>query len=155
MDNIEDSVQGYEDFYKKLRVKIRKWLESKEGKNHRLSGVIMLAPDLVHLLIRLILDADVPKAQKAKLIAVLAYFVSPIDMIPEGIVGPAGYIDDIVLAVMTLHAMLNHVDEEVVRRHWAGEGDILEVVQSILDSAASLLDEGILRNLKRMLGLEA
>jgi uncharacterized membrane protein YkvA (DUF1232 family) len=39
---------------------------------------------------------------KAFLIAVIAYVVSPIDLIPEGFLGPVGFLDDIVVLILPL-----------------------------------------------------
>ena len=114
--------EHYEDFYVQLRGKIRKWLESEEGKSHQWSEYLMLAPDLFHLLIKLMLDPDVPTGEKAKILAVLIYFVSPIDILPEIVLGPAGFLDDIALAAFAIHSLLTKVDPEVIRRNWAGQG---------------------------------
>ncbi len=51
----------------------------------------MFAPDLLHLLCKLTIDEDVPVKERAKLAAAIAYFISPIDLVPEAIVGIIGY----------------------------------------------------------------
>ena len=69
------------DFYQLLRRKIKDW-ETKGGENYKWAEYILLAPDLFHLLCKLAVDKDVPKKEKAKLAGVIAYFISPIDVIP-------------------------------------------------------------------------
>jgi len=49
-------------------------------------------------LFKLSVDARIPLAHKAQLAAAIAYFVSPFDLIPEGLIGPGGFLDDIALS---------------------------------------------------------
>jgi uncharacterized membrane protein YkvA (DUF1232 family) len=127
------------DFYQKLRGRIRKWLEGKEGKSHKWGEYILFAPDLFHLLCKLMTDDDVSPKDKAKVAAAIAYFISPFELIPEAVVGPIGYIDDIALAAYVLDGIINNAGPEVVRRHWAGEDDVLDVVQLVLRRTTSIL----------------
>lgn len=136
------------DFYQNLRVKIKKWLDSKGGANNKWAEYILLAPDIFHLLYKLTLDKDVYVADKAKLAAAIAYFISPVDLIPEALLGPAGYVDDLALAAYVLNRIINNTDPEVVRRNWAGDGDVLEVIQSILRVADKMVGSGLWKKLK-------
>ncbi len=138
------------DFYQKLRRKIKAWSE-KEGKSYRWAKWVLLAPDLFHLLIRLTADPEVPMKEKTKLVAVMAYFISPLDLLPELVLGPAGFLDDVVLTAYALNAMINNIDSTVIQKHWAGEGDVLEVVQKIILLADKMLGSGLFKRLKRFL----
>lgn len=139
------------DFYKNLREKIQKWLNSEEGKKHKYADYLMFAPDLFHLLLKLSLDKDVSPKHKAKLAVTIAYFISPVDLIPEGIVGPVGYIDDIALTAYTLNDILNDTDPEIVKKHWAGDEDILKVVQHIIEVANEFLNKKVVNKLKNLI----
>ncbi|MDZ4178483.1 MAG: DUF1232 domain-containing protein, partial [Coriobacteriia bacterium] len=77
------------DFYQRMRDSIRTWLNGK-GANYRFARYLLAAPDLLHLLCRLTVDKQVPASEKAKLAAAIAYFVSPLDVMPEGLAGPIG-----------------------------------------------------------------
>ena len=136
------------DFYQSLRRKIKDWLNSKDGSAHKWAEYILLAPDLFYLLYKLTLDKDVLVTDKIKLAAAIAYFISPIDLLSEALLGPAGYVDDIALAAFVLKLIISNTDPEVVRRHWAGEGDVLEVVQSILKAANKMIGSGLWNKLK-------
>lgn len=142
---------AHSDFYQKLRAKMRDWLEGKAGKGHKFAEYLMVAPDLFHLLCKLVVDKDVPAGEKAKLVLVIAYFVSPIDLVPEGVVGPVGYVDDVALSALVLNGMLNKVDPSVVRKHWAGDGDALDVIQNILQVADKMVGSGLWKRLKDLL----
>jgi len=138
------------DFYQKIRSDIRAWLQTKTGKSSKWSEYLLLAPDLFHLLAKLALDKDVPGAEKAKIAGALAYFISPIDLIPEAIVGPIGYLDDVALAAFVINSVMKNCDHSIVTRHWAGEQDVLELVQQIVDVAADMLGTKVWDKLKRM-----
>ena len=138
-----------EDFYQKLRKKMREWLKSDEGKTNKFAEYLMFAPDLFHLLCKLSIDKDVPAIEKAKVVAAIAYFVSPVDFIPEAITGPLGYADDIALAAYVLNNFVNNTDEERVRKHWVGDADVLNLIQQILSIADAMLGSGLWENIKR------
>ena len=102
------------DFYQKLRVRVKDWA-SREGKESAVFKYVLIAPDFFHLLCKLMFDSRVPGREKKKVAAAIAYFISPIDLIPEGLVGPAGYIDDVALAAYVLNSILNSVGPEVLK----------------------------------------
>jgi len=132
-----------------MRTKIKNWLESKNGSQNKWTEYILLAPDFFHLLCKLVIDKDVLVSDKAKLAGVIAYFISPIDILPEALSGPAGYVDDIALAAYVLNSIVNNTDQEVLRKHWAGKGDVLEAIQSVLSVADEMVGAGLWRKMKR------
>ncbi len=139
-----------QDFYQKMRTDIRTWVKSKTGQQSQWSEYLLLAPDLFHLLAKLALDNDIPNAEKAKIAGALAYFISPIDLLPEALIGPLGYLDDVALAAYVINSVMKNSDPAIVTRHWAGEQDILELVQQIVDVASDMLGNKIWDKLKRM-----
>ncbi|MCK5077235.1 MAG: DUF1232 domain-containing protein [Calditrichia bacterium] len=136
------------DFYEKMRYKIETWLKE-NGLENKYAGYLLLAPDFFYLLIKLIKDDRVPRKEKVKLAAVIAYFISPIDLIPEAILGPIGFVDDVALAAFVLNGLLNRVDEKVVKENWPGEGDILEEIQKIIEKADDLIGSGLIKKIKK------
>jgi len=140
-----------DDFYKNLRIKLREWLKSDEGKTSKFAEYLMFAPDLFHLLCKLTIDKDVPAIEKAKLVGAITYFVSPVDLIPEVLSGPLGYVDDIALAAYVLNSLVNNIDEEIVKRHWVGDADVLNLIQQILNVADAMLGSGIWEKLRKTL----
>ena len=137
------------DFYQKLREQFREWCTTDEGKSNKFAEYLMFAPDLFHLLCKLSADKDVPTMEKVKLAGAIAYFVSPVDLLPEIIAGPIGYVDDIALAAYVLNNLVNKTDEEIVRKHWVGDKDVLNVIQIILDVADTMVGSGMWANLKK------
>ena len=138
------------DFYQNMRSKLNDWLESDKGKAHKYAEYLILAPDLFHLMCKLTVDPDVEIKDKAKLAGAIAYFVSPLDLIPEGIVGPIGYVDDIAIAAYVLNGIINNTDPAVVEKHWAGDTDVLESIKNILKSADDMVGSGLWKKIKGM-----
>ncbi len=121
----------HSDFYQEIRRRIAAWLNEK-GEGFRHAQILLLAPDLFHLLCRLALDPRVPASQKARLATAIAYFFSPIDLVPEAFVGPLGYLDDVVLSAYVLNGLINAGHGELAKEHWAGDGDLLAWIQHVL-----------------------
>jgi uncharacterized membrane protein YkvA (DUF1232 family) len=92
--------------------------------------VLLFLPDLTVLLGRLLRDRRVPLAQKAVALGGIAYVLSPIDLLPALVLGPVGLLDDLFVVAACLSRLLNHVHPDVVRAHWSGQGDALEIIQS-------------------------
>ncbi len=139
-----------EKYYFKLRKKMKKWLEGSEGSSNKWSKYLLWAPDLFYLMWKLSTDPEVPKMEKLKLIGAIAYFISPIDLIPEALLGPAAYADDIALTAYVLNSLVNNTNPEVVRKHWLGDEDVLEVIQKILMAADQMVGKGLWQKLKRV-----
>jgi uncharacterized membrane protein YkvA (DUF1232 family) len=132
------------DFYQELRSRTRKWLSSEDGSTNKWAEYLMFAPDLFHLLCKLTMDSEVPARERVKLAAAVAYFVSPFDLLPEALLGFMGFADDIALAAYVLNSLVNHCDPEILRRQWAGDEDILVLVQRILKFGDTLGKTGVL-----------
>jgi len=113
----DDNNENREQFYLRLREKMKKWLDSKEGKDNRWANILMLAPDMFYLLWKLSLDPEVPAKSRAMLAGAVAYFVLPIDLLPEAILGPVGYLDDLAIASFVLNKVVNQTSPEIVRKY--------------------------------------
>lgn len=142
------------DIYERMRSQIQKWAASKEGESNEWVEYVLLLPDLLHLFCSLVLDPDVPAAQKAKLGVVVAYIISPLDLIPEGVVGPIGLVDDLALAAFALNQLFNEIDESIVLRHWKGKGDLLAIVRNLIATADEMIGSGLLVKLKALVKRE-
>lgn len=146
-----DKREQNEDFYQKIRKKLGGWAESPAGKKYKFSEILLTAPDLFYLLCKLSMDPKVPSKEKAKLAAAIAYFVSPVDMIPEIILGPIGYSDDIVVAACALNSIINHVDKSIVEKYWVGNQNILVLIQEILRVGTDLVGTKKFETIKNFL----
>ena len=145
------SDQKSEDFYRNLREKVKEWYEKDQNRSYRWVEWVMLAPDFFHLLIRLVADPEVPISEKAKLGAVIAYFISPLDFLPELFIGPTGFLDDIVLSAFVLNTIINTIDETLLEKHWAGEKDALETIKRVIHLGDKMVGSGLFKKLKTII----
>lgn len=106
----------------------------------------LLAPRLVKLVWRLARDPRVPARSKAVLFLIAGYLVSPVDLIPDFLPG-LGQLDDLVVAAFALDQILNRVPDEVVRQHWDGDEDVLDVVRHVLDISTAFVPSWLKRRL--------
>ncbi len=137
------------DFYKKIRKDVKHWLNDNLDKENKWVDYILAAPDLFHLLCKLTADSEIPSNKKLKLVAGIAYFISPIDLFPEALFGPIGYLDDISVAAYVLNDIVNEIDPQIVRKHWAGEQDILDLVKSILANADKMIGGKLWKKIRK------
>jgi len=146
----EVSEERAKRFYDRLRESIHEFSRDK-GMIGKSAEYLMLVPDMFMLLWRLTTDKRVSGKSKVLLGSGVAYFILPFDLIPEALVGPIGYMDDLVFAVYVLNRILNDTDPSILREHWSGEGDILEKIRHVLGAADTLVETSIGSKLKRML----
>jgi uncharacterized membrane protein YkvA (DUF1232 family) len=118
--------------------------DPKERKQNRswMRSLLTFLPNLVKLLYRLVADARVSKADKAVLIAVAVYVISPIDLIPD-FFPFIGEVDDIYLVAIALLRLINRADSDVINEHWEGSVDIKALVTNISNLASFFLPKKV------------
>jgi uncharacterized membrane protein YkvA (DUF1232 family) len=134
------------DFYARVR-------ENVAGYTGQHAEYVLLLPDLVMLISRLMLDRRVDTSHKVYLGAALAYAVSPVDLLPERVFGAAGYVDDAAVLVAALHHLLSEVDQQIVLEHWSGSADLLDTVRRFLADADRLIGRSRLEKVLDALGI--
>lgn len=107
-----------------------------------LKGVITLIPNFLKLLVRLFKDSRVPVAEKAMLVGAIVYVVSPLDLLPD-VIPFIGQVDDVYLVALVLLRLLSRTDEDVLREHWSGAGDLVSVVDKIVRAARYVLPKRV------------
>ena len=138
-----------ERFYDRLRDSIRRYLDRK-GTVGKSAEWLLLVPDVFMLLWRLINDGRVNGKNKVMLGSGLAYYLFPFDIIPEGFMGPTGFVDDLVLAVYILNRLLADTDPQILREHWSGREDILSAIQRILGAADNMVGSDLVGRVKKL-----
>lgn len=136
-------------FYDRARESIRGFLE-KRAHLDKSADYLLLVPDVFMLLWRLVNDARVNAKNKVLLGSGIAYFLFPLDIMPEALLGPVGYMDDLVFGVYLLNKILKDTDAEVLRQHWSGSDDVLKTIQSVLNAADSLVGKDLFGKIKRI-----
>ena len=159
-NSIKKKEKKYKDFYQKLREKINKWikkgrLNEKTGKwTDRFVQYLLILPDIVHLMIKLLVDKEVSSLIKSYILMALVYLISPIDIIPD-FIPVAGFIDDLLVSVIILNKIINTVDIQMlykIKTYWAGEDDIfvkVKEITSLINELSSQIPKSILNFMKK------
>ena len=147
-EKVIDLPDEADDFYIQLRKKIRNYL-AKNPNAKKGSEMLLFAPDLFYMLIGLLRDTAVPKKFKKLILIAVTYYIAHIDLMPELLLGPIGFLDDTALAAYIIHELLNHVPESVMDKHWPGEVKLLDALRKILDSADKVLGSTVWKKLQR------
>ncbi len=138
-----------ERFYDRMRERIRAYLEKKGTVAGTTGEYLLLAPDVFVLLWRLVNDPRVNTKSKVALGGGLAYFLFPLDITPEAFFGPIGYIDDLIFAVLLLKNVLSETDVAIVREHWSGKDDLLQMIEKVLSGAEKLVGSELLGRFRK------
>ena len=110
--------------------------------------LIPVLPRFVGLLFRLMGDRRVRLADKALVVAVVAYILMPLDLLPD-ILGVLGWADDLFLLGLALRHLVLGAGEAVVRSNWRGGREALERLEAGLEDLGTLLPGPIHRVLER------
>ncbi|SOC89024.1 Uncharacterized membrane protein YkvA, DUF1232 family [Curtobacterium sp. 314Chir4.1] len=101
----------------------------RSGDRVRLIEALRLVPDVVRLLRGLVADRTVPRGVRLALVALLAYLVSPIDLVPD-FIPVIGYLDDAVIVALVLRFVTRRAGAATLTRHWPGSPQGLRALRS-------------------------
>ena len=99
---------------------------------------VLMIPNLVKLIGRLMTDPRVPRRSKIVLGAAAAYIVSPIDLIPE-VIPVIGWADDVIFLMMAIDSLISRTGPEIVQEHWDGPDDLLGLIEDVLSLARNVV----------------
>jgi uncharacterized membrane protein YkvA (DUF1232 family) len=89
------------------------------GRREHARAVAGFIPDCVVMVKRLIADPATPWGERILLGALVAYLVSPLDLIPD-FIPVAGQLDDAVIVALALHLLLRSRGEAALWAAWPG-----------------------------------
>ena len=96
---------------------------------------LRLLPDLLVLLRRLTADRDLPRGIRIRLVLLLVYLASPIDLIPD-FLPVIGYADDAIIVALVLRSVIRKAGNGPLERHWPGTPAGLTLIQRLAGTAA-------------------
>lgn len=103
---------------------------------------LLLIPNFIKLLYRLVGDQRVLSKEKALLLGVVAYVISPLDFLPDAIPF-LGQIDDLLLVALILKRFMNSIDRTILLEYWDGNQELLLTIDKILEFTRYLLPSGV------------
>lgn len=89
------------------------------GPKANMQDLIRLLPDILRLLKRLAADSELPRRIRIVLVALIAFVVSPIDLIPDAI-PVIGFADDVVIVGLVLRWVGRIAGPDALAKHWPG-----------------------------------
>jgi uncharacterized membrane protein YkvA (DUF1232 family) len=96
--------------------------------------LLSVIPDVLRLLRSLIGDGSVPADVRIVLVGLIAWIVSPIDLIPEFIPG-LGPLDDVVVAIVAMRYVRRRVGLEALRDRWVGSEDGFALLARVIGTS--------------------
>lgn len=135
------TVQKQQDFYAKLRNKITSYLNTRAGSASKFAPYLLFAPDLFHLLTKTLLDNRIDGKSKVLIGSCILYFIAPFDFISEGLIGPGGFIDDIIVTTFIVNMLLNTYSATILEEHWVGDQKLLDVLRKISKISDKILSK--------------
>jgi uncharacterized membrane protein YkvA (DUF1232 family) len=97
------------------------------GRRQTARDLARFIPDCIVLVRRLLGDSRVPRRSKLLLGGVVGYLAMPFDLVPD-FIPVAGQLDDAVVVVLGLRAILRSSGPELLHEHWPGPDSSLDVV---------------------------
>lgn len=110
----------------------------------RMKGLLMFLPSMLGLCFRLLTDPRVPRVERALVLGSIVYALIPLDFIPD-MLPFVGQVDDVYLVALTVLRLIDRTDESVVREHWRGGGDVIQLAQSVASVAPLILPQRVRR----------
>ena len=138
--------EQFKDFYDTL-------VENLEAYNGEYASFIDCGPNLFKLLCD-ILDRDIKQEIRRDICGAIAYYVVPMDVIPEQIYGPYGYIDDIFMSVYALRQVADEYGYEFIQEVWEYDSDIKEVMDDCYEKSMDVLEDEEIEAILTYIGLK-
>lgn len=118
---------------------LREDIASYKGRHNDL---ICQAPEIYHMFNNILEDPNLPGRYRPLVIAAIAYFIIPTDIMPEDLEGPYGYIDDIFFSAYVANHLRDVLgDDEIFEENWEGKQPIIPLLERILAQEKELIGE--------------
>jgi uncharacterized membrane protein YkvA (DUF1232 family) len=105
---------------------------------------LLVIPNMLLLSARLMVDPRVPTKERLLVAGAIVYAFVPLDFIPD-MLPFVGQVDDAYLVALTLLRLMTVTEPHVVREHWRGGGDVVELIGATALLAGRLLPRRIRR----------
>ncbi len=109
-----------------------------------MTNLLLVIPNMLLLSARLMVDPRVPAKERLLVAGAIVYAIMPFDFIPD-MLPFVGQVDDAYLVALTLLRLMTVTEPHVVREHWRGGGDVVELIGATAMLAGRLLPRRIRR----------
>lgn len=147
----EARLPEHQGYYQELRQKMTSFAAENAPKwVQPLLPWVLAIPDFFVLAVRLTKDERVPAMAKVIAGVVTAYFITPIDLIPD-VFPLMGQVDDVAVALFALEQIGQRVPAELIQEHWPGEGKVLDLVREGTQLFSKALPGKMLTTIRRLI----
>ncbi|MGH7468397.1 MAG: DUF1232 domain-containing protein [Longimicrobiales bacterium] len=109
--------------------------------------ILRQLPNLVKLVLKLLVDARVSLFDRALFATVIAYVLSPFDLVPDWL-GLLGLTDDLYLVGLALGRLLKRAGPDLLLEHWSGRPHTLGYLMASVERVGARLPRSIRRILQ-------
>lgn len=147
----EAQLPEHQGYYVKLRERVNKFAAEKAPRWVKpLLPWVLAVPDFFVLMVRLARDERVPAVTKAMAVAVIAYIITPIDLIPDAI-PILGEVDDVGVVLFALEQIARRVPVGVVQELWPGEGQVFDLVREGTQLFSKVLPARMVESIQKLI----
>jgi uncharacterized membrane protein YkvA (DUF1232 family) len=125
----------------------RRGLLRRRRRGGTLTNLLRLLPKLFKLLLRLFQDARVSIFDRALFATVVAYVLTPFDLLPDWL-GAIGLTDDLYLVGLSLARLLRRAGPDLLLEYWEGSPKALGYLIESIEEIGSRLPKSIRRLLQ-------
>jgi len=100
------------------------------GRRADAAALARFVPDCVVLFRRLLSDPRVSRGRKVLLLALVAYLVMPLDLVPD-FIPVAGQLDDAILVALVLRSLMRAAGTDLIRESWPGPEASLNTIMRL------------------------
>ena len=100
-------------------------------------------PNLYKLLCDCLNSPELNSELRLNISAAIAYYVVPMDVIPENIYGPYGYIDDIYISVFVLRKVAHELGYDFLQELWSDDEDVENIIEICFKESVDVLGDKV------------
>lgn len=145
----EARLPEHQSYYHQLRERLRGYAGRAPKWAQPLTPWVLAVPDFFVLLVRLTRDPRVPTFAKVVAGAAVAYFVLPLDLMPDALPF-VGQVDDLAFGLYVIDQVTQRVPASVVQELWPGDGEVIDLVHAGLDTVNVALPAKLLVAVRRL-----
>ena len=136
----------FKDFYDLLIDNLESYVEDYDT-------FIDYGPRLYKLLCDCLNEEIINGDLRINISAAIAYYVVPMDVIPEQIYGPYGYIDDNYISVYVLGKVANTLGYDFLQHIWDGDDDVESIIKLCYRESVKRLNNNQIEEILKYVGI--
>jgi uncharacterized membrane protein YkvA (DUF1232 family) len=119
----------HQDYYQKLRDRVKRLAATQAPKwAQAMVPWVLAIPDFFVMMVKLARDERVPTVAKVIAGATIAYFITPIDLIPD-VIPFIGQMDDVAVALFAIEQIGQRIPFELIEEAWPGDESVADLVK--------------------------